>query len=253
MSGPKAVTIKSDTNAPGSESKNNDLTIFPSGAARVSGDVRLVGASAGDGAIQDGADSGIRATVKDYANAKPLTVALVNASGDVYNAGGGGGGDVVVTSMPPVVVGGATAPIGVSGDVSVKIADATTPSQKAIVYSSGAVRLSGDVVAVRSGIFGTAAVLASGDGDTTVVAAVAGRRIYLYAEKIIASRGCHVKWKDGSSLELEGAMAVAPSGGFVSDVAPPAYLLATTAGNPLVLNVSLGGLVGGRVSYWTAS
>ena len=229
MSGPKAVTIKSDTNAPGSESQNNDLTIFPSGAARVSGDVRLVGASAGDGAIQDGADSGIRATVKDYANAKPLTVALVNASGDVYNAGGGGSSS------------------------SVTLQDADSDSLKAKVYSGGAVRVSGDVVAVRSGIFGTAVVLASGDGDTIVVAAVASRRIYLYAEKIIASRGCHVKWKDGSNLELEGAMAVAPSGGFVSDVAPPAYLLATTAGNPLVLNVSLGGLVGGRVSYWTAS
>lgn len=50
---------------------------------------------AGDGAVTDGANNAIRATVKDFVNANPLAVVLVDANGDVYTATGGGG------STPP--------------------------------------------------------------------------------------------------------------------------------------------------------
>lgn len=45
--------------------------------------------SGGDGAILDGDLSSIKATVRDYANANPLTVELVDSSGDPMAVGGG--------------------------------------------------------------------------------------------------------------------------------------------------------------------
>jgi hypothetical protein len=50
--------------------------------------VELLGGGASDGAIVDGVDSGIKATVKDYANANPVTVVLVDTAGDPYVASG---------------------------------------------------------------------------------------------------------------------------------------------------------------------
>lgn len=48
--------------------------------------------SGADGAVLDGSNSAIRATVRDYANSDPLAVVLTNTSGDAYVASGGGGG-----------------------------------------------------------------------------------------------------------------------------------------------------------------
>lgn len=47
------------------------------------GSVNVNGA---DGAIQDGVSSSIKATVRDYTNSNPLTIELVDESGDPYNA-----------------------------------------------------------------------------------------------------------------------------------------------------------------------
>jgi hypothetical protein len=44
---------------------------------------------AADGAIVDGASSAIKATVKSYTNANPLTVRLTDTNGDYVSAGGG--------------------------------------------------------------------------------------------------------------------------------------------------------------------
>jgi hypothetical protein len=46
--------------------------------------------SGADGAITDGVDSNIKATVKDLTNANPLTVAIVDTSGDQVSSFGGG-------------------------------------------------------------------------------------------------------------------------------------------------------------------
>src|SRR3990167_4736631 len=43
----------------------------------------------GDGAIQDGADSSIEATVLDYTNSNPLAVRLTDTAGDYVGAGAG--------------------------------------------------------------------------------------------------------------------------------------------------------------------
>lgn len=49
--------------------------------------VEVIGGGASDGAIVDGA-SAVKATVKDYTNANPLTVVLVDTNGDPYTASG---------------------------------------------------------------------------------------------------------------------------------------------------------------------
>jgi hypothetical protein len=85
----------------------------------------------------------------------------------------------------------------------------------------------------------------------TVVAAVVGRRIKVYAVKLIVSASANVNWRDGGATNMEGAQAIAANGGYVETVQPPAFLFGTTAGNTLDLVVSGGGTAAGRVSYWT--
>lgn len=51
--------------------------------------VNVVAGGAGDGAIQDGANSAIEATVLDYSNSNPLAVRLTDTSGDYIAAGAG--------------------------------------------------------------------------------------------------------------------------------------------------------------------
>lgn len=53
-------------------------------------DVNIASGGAGNGAILDGADSNIKATVKDLTNANPVTVAIVDGSGDQITSFGGG-------------------------------------------------------------------------------------------------------------------------------------------------------------------
>jgi hypothetical protein len=67
------------------------VTIFK-GLAGLRSTATLSGEAQGDGAIQDGADSGIEATVFDYSGANPLAVVLVDTDGVAYEASGGGGG-----------------------------------------------------------------------------------------------------------------------------------------------------------------
>ena len=65
----------------------------------VSGDIVNPGAggSGGDGAINDGVDSGIKATVRSTSGAKPLHVIITNASGDMPNLAPPGGADGAIT------------------------------------------------------------------------------------------------------------------------------------------------------------
>ena len=49
----------------------------------------VAGSGSGDGALVDGASALIKATVKDYTNANPLTVIGVDTNGDVTSFGGG--------------------------------------------------------------------------------------------------------------------------------------------------------------------
>jgi hypothetical protein len=53
-------------------------------------DVNIKSGGAGDGAILDGVDSGIKATVKDLTNSNPVATAIVDANGDQITSFGGG-------------------------------------------------------------------------------------------------------------------------------------------------------------------
>lgn len=84
----------------------------------------------------------------------------------------------------------------------------------------------------------------------TVVAAVAGKRIRVYAIKLVVSAAISVNWRDGGVTNLEGAQALAANGGYVEGVNPPTFILQTTAGNSLDLVISGAGTAAGRVNYW---
>lgn len=90
----------------------------------------------------------------------------------------------------------------------------------------------------------------STNATTSVVAAVANKRIKVYAVSLVCNAATNVNWRDGASTALEGAQAVAANGGYEQVIDPPSFLFATTAGNSLDLVVSGGGTAAGRVSYW---
>jgi hypothetical protein len=70
--------------------------------------VEVVGGGASDGSIVDGV-AAIKATVKDYTNANPLTVVLVDTNGDAYTAVGGAGATPPATATRTQVADSATA------------------------------------------------------------------------------------------------------------------------------------------------
>ena len=89
-------------------------------------------------------------------------------------------------------------------------------------------------------------------GQTTaVVVAVPGKRIKVYAVKLVVSAALSVNWRDGATgVDIEGAQALSINGGFVESVNPPAFLFGTTAGLGLDLVVTGIGTAAGRVSYF---
>ena len=84
----------------------------------------------------------------------------------------------------------------------------------------------------------------------TVVTAISGLRIRVYAVKLVASAAISVNFRDGGATNLEGAQSLASNGGFVETINPPAFLFQTTAGNSLDLVISGAGTAAGRVSYF---
>lgn len=120
-----------------------------------------------------------------------------------------------------------------------------------IASNQSAIPVSGTVTTTDGGAgktLKTAVVSLSATG--TVVAAVASKRIKVYAVKVICSAAISVNWRDGASTALEGAQAIALNSGFVENVNPPAFLFGTTAGNSLDLVITGIGTAAGRVSYW---
>lgn len=83
-----------------------------SGYLNVNASVSVSGA---DGALQDGANAAIKATVKDYTNSNPLTVVVVDTNGDAV-AGTGGGPATIADGAD--VAQGAIADAAVTGDNS---------------------------------------------------------------------------------------------------------------------------------------
>src|SRR5581483_5692843 len=62
----------------------------------------------------------------------------------------------------------------------------------------------------------------------TVVNAVVGRRIKVFAVKLVVSAAASVNFRDGTASNLEGAQPYAANAGYVETVTPPAFLFATS-------------------------
>jgi len=87
-------------------------------------------------------------------------------------------------------------------------------------------------------------------GDNTIVATVTGKRIKVYVVVLVVSGAVNCKWKSGFN-DLSGDMNFDGKGeGYGQAVQPPAFLLATNAGEALILNLSAAVAVDGYVSYW---
>lgn len=83
-----------------------------------------------------------------------------------------------------------------------------------------------------------------------VIPAVAGRRIKVYAVKLVTSAAVSVAFRSGASTLLEGMQPYIANAGFIDNIQPPAFLFATAAGEALHLVQSGAGTVSGRISYW---
>lgn len=137
----------------------------------ISGDqlnVQTINRGTGDTSIVDGATPSIKATVKDFSNAKPLAVTLVNASGDVYNAGGGAssGGDGAILDGVSSSIKATVKQYSNSNPLTVVLVNASgdayngnqtsvtlskwnlTPTQDSVHVNSGLVGVTGDVSTV---------------------------------------------------------------------------------------------------------
>lgn len=101
--------------------------------------VELVGGGASDGAIVDGASPSVKATVKDYANANPLAVVLVDTNGDAYTATGGGGATPPATATRSQVADSATAVSLIASNVNRKGLVITNDSSARLFVGYGTV------------------------------------------------------------------------------------------------------------------
>lgn len=97
----------------------------------------------------------------------------------------------------------------------------------------------------------TVGITAASSGDNTVIAGVAGKKIYVFAWNISFSGTVNAKFTDGAAGTLVSGLyyGIVNAGGG-NAVTPPYYLWSGTAGNALVLNLSAAVAVGGSVSYW---
>lgn len=84
----------------------------------------------------------------------------------------------------------------------------------------------------------------------SIVSAVTGKRIKVYAVRLVVSAAISVNFRSGAATALEGAQPLAANGGFVEAITPPDYLFATAAGQSLDLVITGAGTAAGRVSYW---
>ena len=84
----------------------------------------------------------------------------------------------------------------------------------------------------------------------TVIAAVATKKIKVFAVKLILSADLSLNFRDGAATLLEGPMPMLANSGYVESVTPPMFLFCTTAGASLDLVIVGAGSVLGRISYW---
>lgn len=196
---------------------------------------------------------------KDFAT--QTTLSALNAKVTAVNTGA-----VTISAALPSGtngIGKLTANSGVDiGDVDVL----TLPSVTLNALPTGTNnigKVSGSTFTLGGGLDGTyalvqstsAIVMKSAAFSTTVtgtiISAVAGKSIKVYALAYISGAIISVNFRDGASTNLEGAFAHTANSGRAEAVSgPPNYLFKTTAGNSLDVVMTGVGTVAGRISYW---
>jgi len=96
--------------------------------------------------------------------------------------------------------------------------------------------------------FATAAIAASSNGNNTIVAASGSHRIRVKRVSLMASGNVTVTFAD-SHGNLTGGYPLVASTGFVMGPDDDEWWFQTTAGDPLILNLSGAVAVGGVVGY----
>jgi hypothetical protein len=93
-----------------------------------------------------------------------------------------------------------------------------------------------------------AAIGTTAGGDTTLVAAVPGKKLRVLKYTVVTSAAVGLKFRSSSGADLTGAMPLAANAG-VGGAWCPAGLFETLAGDALVLNLSAGATVAGHLTY----
>jgi len=97
----------------------------------------------------------------------------------------------------------------------------------------------------------TADINDAASGDNTIVAAVTAKRIRVAKIVLNVVGTVNAYWRDGvAGTQLTGDMNFQAREGYVAEATQPDFLLQTTAGNALVLNLSAAIAVDGWVTYW---
>lgn len=112
------------------------------------------------------------------------------------------------------------------------------------VYPSPIVDAAGTVYTVKRAV-----INASANGDNTVVAAVAGKKLVVLEYGYVTGGTVQVKWRSATAgTDLSGAKPFAANGGEVRPYSPVGWV-ETVAGQALVLNLNAAVQVGGELSY----
>lgn len=88
----------------------------------------------------------------------------------------------------------------------------------------------------------------TGTGDNTLVAAVGGKKVYVYQLFLVQSAGSNLTFKDGAGTALTGTMSMLASGSITLFANGQPYFT-TSTGNAFVLNQSGTAQVSGRLYY----
>lgn len=94
-----------------------------------------------------------------------------------------------------------------------------------------------------------APVAATGLGDTTIIAAVEGKKLRVMNYALISLLAVSVKWKSGST-DLTGALSFGATGGIACPGSSDTVWFETNPGEPLILNLGFATTVGGHVTYF---
>jgi hypothetical protein len=95
----------------------------------------------------------------------------------------------------------------------------------------------------------TAVISAATAATHSIIAAVTGKVIKVYAVHLVCSAANTVNFENGTT-DTTGVMSFAANGGMTTAVNPPAYLLETAAGAAFQMTLGSAQQVSGWVAYW---